>query len=97
MQTAYNILLVIALLVAFVFTVLVLATGKGDAMSGGGAIRTTFKGKASFDDYMSRLTMILGASFFVLMLLIDAVSNQLENAKVVESATPPAHSQPAKK
>ena len=91
MHTAYYVLLAIALIVALLFSVLVLITGKGDAMSGGGSIRTTFKGKASFDDYMSRLTLILGASFFVLMLLIDAVSNRIDinNASHV---TPPAAS-----
>ncbi|MDR3689298.1 MAG: preprotein translocase subunit SecG [Fimbriimonas sp.] len=77
MQVAYNILLFLALMVAIVFGLLVLVTGKGDAMSGGGSIRTTFKGKASFDDFMSRLTLILGTAFFVLMLLIDGVSNRM--------------------
>ena len=92
MQTAYYVLLFIALVVALVFSVLVLITGKGDAMSGGGSIRTTFKGKASFDDYMSRLTLILGASFFVLMLLIDGVSNRIDIAKNGQVTTPPATS-----
>lgn len=96
MQTVYNILIVFALLVAVVFSLLVLVTGKGDAMSGGGSIRTTFKGKASFDDYMSRLTLILGASFFALMLLIDAVSNRMDMAKNGQ-VTPPPVSQSNKK
>jgi preprotein translocase subunit SecG len=87
-QTAYNILIGIALLVALVFSVLVLITGKGDAMSGGGSIRTTFKGKASFDDYMSRMTMILGVAFFALMLIIDGVSNRIDLANARGSATP---------
>lgn len=77
MQVAYNILLFLAMIVAIVFGLLVLITGKGDAMSGGGSVRTTFKGKASFDDFMSRLTLILGAAFFALMLLIDGVSNRM--------------------
>lgn len=88
MHTAYNILIVVALLVALVFSALVLITGKGDAMSGGGSIRTTFKGKASFDDYMSRLTLILGAAFFVLMLIIDGVSNRIDLASERGNATP---------
>jgi preprotein translocase subunit SecG len=71
------------------FSVLVLITGKGDAMSGGGSIRTTFKGKASFDDYMSRMTLILGASFFALMLLIDGVSNRIDLAASTHVSTPP--------
>ena len=97
MHTAYNVLLFLAILIAIVFSVLVLITGKGDAMSGGGSVRTSFKGKASFDDYMSKLTLILGASFFVLMLLIDGVSNRIDVA--AESRAPvhaPVSSKPAK-
>ena len=89
MQTAYNVLLFIAIVIAIVFSVLVLITGKGDAMSGGGSVRTSFKGKASFDDYMSRLTLILGTSFFALMLLIDGVSNKIDTANEGKIPTAP--------
>lgn len=95
MQVAYNILLFLALLVAIVFGLLVLITGKGDAMSGGGSVRTTFKGKASFDDFMSRLTLILGATFFVLMLLIDGVSNRMHYISTTTKA-PVAAAKPSK-
>jgi preprotein translocase subunit SecG len=96
-HTAYNVLLFIAILIAIVFSALVLITGKGDAMSGGGSVRTSFKGKASFDDAMARVTLILGASFFFLMLLIDGVSNRIDVA--AEKGTPPPTpaSAPAKK
>jgi preprotein translocase subunit SecG len=67
----------IGLLVGIIFSLLVFFTGKGDAMSGGGTVRTTFKGKASFDDVMSKWTLILGISFMVLMLVIDVIGNQL--------------------
>lgn len=77
MNVAYNILLVISILVAAVFAALVLLTGKGDAMSGGGSVRTSFKGKASFDDYMSKSTLILGISFLALMVLLDTLSNRM--------------------
>jgi len=77
MAVAYNVLMGFAIIVAVLFVLLVLLTGKGDAMSGGGSIRTTFKGKASFDDQMSRATLILGVSFMALMLIIDAVSRQV--------------------
>ncbi len=87
MQTAYNVLLFLAIVVAIVFALLVLITGKGDAMSGGGSVRTSFKGKASFDDFMSRWTLILGATFFALMLLIDGVSNRIDNMSAVKSPT----------
>jgi len=96
-QVAYNILIVVALLVALVFSALVLITGKGDAMSGGGSIRTSFKGKASFDDYMSRLTLILGASFFALMLIIDGVSNRIDLNSIKGTPPPAKVTQPAKK
>jgi len=65
-QVAYNVLLAIGLLVAVVFSVLIYLTGKGDAMSGGTSVRTTFNGKASFDDFVSTLTMNLGIHFKVL-------------------------------
>lgn len=77
MNVLYNIMIGLAVIVAIVFGTLVLITGKGDAMSGGGSVRTTFKGKASFDDYISRATLILGVSFLALMVLIDAVGNRL--------------------
>lgn len=77
MNVAYNILLGLGIFVAVIFSLLVFATGKGDAMSGGGSIRTSFKGKASFDDIMSKWTLYLGMGFMALMLAIDIVSNTL--------------------
>lgn len=73
-QLWYNILLGLGLVVAVVFGLLVMITGKGDAMSGGGSVRTTFKGKANFDDFMSKWTLILGISFMAIMIIIDAIS-----------------------
>jgi protein translocase SecG subunit len=73
----YNILLGLAILVAFLFALLVFATGKGDAMSGGGSVRTSFKGKAGFEDFMSRIILILGGLFMGLTLLLDVLSNRL--------------------
>ena len=78
MQTLYNVFLWLGIFVAVVFALLVFATGKGDAMSGGGgSVRTTFKGKASFDDVMSRWTLYLGIGFMALMLVIDVMGNRL--------------------
>jgi preprotein translocase subunit SecG len=79
LNTLYNILFALGILVAVLFAALVFITGKGDAMSGGGSIRTSFKGKASFDDTMSRVTFILGVAFMALMLIIDVVGNQLKH------------------
>jgi len=77
-STLYNILLGLGLFVALVFGLLVLLTGKGDAMSGGSSVRTTFKGKASFDDYMTRLLLSLGVSFMVILLALDVVGNKIQ-------------------
>lgn len=78
MHTLYVILLTIGLIVAIAFSLLVFTTGKGDAMGGGGSVRTTFKGKASFDDTISRITLYLGISFMVVMLLLDTVQNRMK-------------------
>jgi len=67
---------VLAALLAVVYSLLVLITGKGDAMSGGGGIRTTFKGKASFDDIISRVTLGVGIAFMVVVLMIDVIQNR---------------------
>jgi preprotein translocase subunit SecG len=78
LQTAYTLFLILGILVAIPFIAIVMITGKGDAMGGGGgAVRTSFRGKASFDDIMSRYTLILGATFMVLMVLVDAIGNHL--------------------
>ncbi len=77
MQTFYNVLLGLGMVVAVVFAMLVFVTGKGDAMSGGGSVRTTFKGKASIDDLISRMTLILGIGFMALMLVLDIIGNRI--------------------
>ncbi len=77
MPIFYNIVLGIAIFVAFVFALLVFVTGKGDAMSGGGSVRTSFKGKQGFDDFMSRIILILGGAFMLLTLALDVLGNHL--------------------
>lgn len=76
MNTLYQILMVLGVIVAVLFSGLVFLTGKGDAMSGGSGVRTTFKGKASFDDYMSRLVLILGSAFLLIMLAMDVIAQR---------------------
>ena len=76
MHSLYTVLLVLGFIVAVLFSALVFITGKGDAMSGSGSVRTTFKGKASFDDYMSRTSLILGLSFMAIMLALDIISSR---------------------
>jgi len=81
-QTFYNVAMGLGLAVAVVFSLLVFATGKGDAMSGGsGTVRTTFKGKSNFDDIMAKYTLGLGIGFMVLMLIIDVIGNNLPKLK----------------
>lgn len=75
MQLLYNILLILGIIIAIVFSLLVFVTGKGDAMSGGSGVRTTFKGKANFDDFVSRLTLFLGIGFMAIMLVVDVLAN----------------------
>jgi preprotein translocase subunit SecG len=77
LQLLYNILLGIGVLVAVVFALLVFVTGKGDAMGGGSGVRTTFKGKANFDDFVSRLTLYLGVGFMAIMLAVDVLGTGL--------------------
>jgi preprotein translocase subunit SecG len=76
-QATFNILHGIALVVAVGFALLIFITGKGDAMGGSSGIRTTFKGKAGFDDFVSKTTLILGISFMALTLLLDVISSHM--------------------
>lgn len=80
MHLFYTALLVLGFVVAVLFSALVFITGKGDAMSGSGSVRTTFKGKASFDDYMSRMSLVLGLSFMAIMLALDIISTRVPTA-----------------
>lgn len=73
----YNIILIVGVIVAIVFSGLVFLTGKGDAMSGGSSsVRTSFKGKASFDDQISRVTFIFGGVFMAIMLILDYMATK---------------------
>lgn len=70
----YTVFLVLSGLVAIALILFVFFTGKGDAMSGGSnSVRTSFKGKASFDDRVSQITMSLGLSYMVLMVILSIV------------------------
>ncbi len=81
MGTFYNICLVVAVIIAGMFAMLIFFTGKGDAMSGGGgSIRTTFKGKASFEDQVSNLTLFFGAAFMLLMILLNILQANMARA-----------------
>lgn len=71
---AYNFFLILAAIVCLAFVALVFLTSKGDAMQSGGSVRTSFKGRATFDDQISRVTLGLGVAFMVLMIVLDYLS-----------------------
>ena len=74
----YKIITGVAVFLSLIFTALIFFTGKGDAMSGGSSsVRTTFKGKASFDDKMFTIIMWLGAGFMVLMITLLFISQRV--------------------
>lgn len=78
METTYRVFVIFAIIVAVVFSALIIITGKGDAMSGGGgAVRTTFKGRATFDDRISQVTLGLGALFMISMLVLDFMGHRM--------------------
>lgn len=77
MDVAFTILFYFSLVVALVFAALIFLTSKGDAMSGGSNVRTTFKGKAGFDDFVSKLVIGLGAGFMALMIVLDVLSSRV--------------------
>ena len=92
----YYTLLALAVLVAVFFTLLILVTSKGDAMSaGGGQIRTSFKGKATIDEQISRVTLIMGVVFMVLMLGLDVANQMRVRTGQLNLGVPAAKSAPA--
>ena len=92
-----NIILFFALAAAVVFSLLVLLTGKGDAMSGGGSVRTSYKGKATFDDIMSKAALYLGVSFMGLVLIYSVISKRLLDAEMKVVPGQASTQQPEKK
>lgn len=95
MQFLQSVLFILAIIVALLFTLLVFVTGKGDAMSGGSSVRTTFKGKASFEDIMSKVTFILGITFMGLTLALAIIGTRTSKAtKSSLPAEPPAKQAP---
>ena len=78
METTYRVFVIFAIIVAVVFSALIIITGKVDAMSVGvGAVRTTFKGRATFDDRISQVTLGLGALFMISMLVLDFMGHRM--------------------
>ena len=70
----FGILLLVCVVFIFITTVF---GSKSDAMSGGsGQIRTTYRGKPGFDDFMSRATLYLGCFFMGLCLIIDIIQQR---------------------
>ena len=80
-----NVILFLALAAAIVFSLLVLLTGKGDAMSGGGSVRTSYKGKATFDDMMSKSALFLGIFFMGMVLVYTVITKRMTTASLKPS------------
>lgn len=78
MKTLFFVLLGLAVLIALIFVGLVIVTGKGDAMSGGGGVRTTYKGRATIEDMISRMTLGLGIGFMAIMFILDVISHRIK-------------------
>jgi preprotein translocase subunit SecG len=77
-QNAYQIILGVEVFIALLLTAIIFVTGKGDAMGGGASgVRTTFRGKASFDDKISTVIMSLGGAFIVLAIFLDYLSKKI--------------------
>ncbi|MER3414309.1 MAG: preprotein translocase subunit SecG [Armatimonadota bacterium] len=78
MKVVVNILFVLLVVISVLFIlVTVLFGSKSDVMSGGsGQIRTTFKGKAGFDDFVSRMTLYLGIAFMALCVIINVIQTR---------------------
>lgn len=78
MKVVVSILFVLLVIVSALFIlVTVLFGSKSDVMSGGSSqIRTTFKGKAGFDDFISRLTLYLGIIFMALCVAINIIQTR---------------------
>ncbi|KAA0226226.1 preprotein translocase subunit SecG [Fimbriimonadia bacterium ATM] len=75
LHTVGVVLLWLLVVVALLFIVITTVFGsKSDAMSGGSSqIRTTYRGKPGFDDFMSRITLYLGIGFMVLCLIVNVI------------------------
>lgn len=77
METTFNVVLGFAIFVALMFIALIYFTSKGDAMSGGSGVRTTFKGKAGFDDFVSKMIIFSAAGFFLCLIVLDALASRI--------------------
>lgn len=77
-STVYWTLMGVTALLAFALIVLATVTGKGDAMSsGGGGIRTSFRGKDSIEDQIARVVLYTGMAFMGMCLLLDFMSTRV--------------------
>ncbi len=76
MQVVYTILLWLDVVIAVVFTVLVTFQGaKAGGLTGASAaVRTTYKGKPGFDDFISRITLGTGIAFMVVTLVMQVIA-----------------------
>ncbi len=88
MDIAYKILMGIEVFVALLLTAIIFVTGKGDAMSSGASgVRTTFRGKASFDDKVARVVVGLGCTFILLAIILDVMAKNSPDTPAIPTSS----------
>jgi protein translocase SecG subunit len=73
----YSALFVVDIIIALAFTVLVIFQGaKAGGLTGASAsVRTAYKGKPGFDDFLSRITLYLGVAFMAVTLVVQLIAH----------------------
>jgi len=84
----YTVVLWVSIFVAVLFIALIFFTSKGDAMSSGGSVRTSYKGRTTTEDKIAKMTLSFAAGFVGLMLLLDFLSPR--TAEEVSTGSGPA-------
>lgn len=79
-QFVYTFLLWVDVVIAVIFTVLVTFQGaKAGGLTGASAaVRTTYKGKPGFDDFISRITLGTGIAFMVVTLVMQVIAARIK-------------------
>jgi protein translocase SecG subunit len=77
-QILYNMLFWLDIIIAFAFTVLVIFQGaKAGGLTGASAsVRTSYKGKPGFDDFLSRITLYIGVGFMGVTLIVQFIAHR---------------------
>lgn len=77
MLVVFRILLGVAVVVAIALIGIIFVTGKGDSMSGGSGVRTTFRGKATYEELIARNILFGGLGFMALLVICDVLLHSI--------------------